>query len=58
MESTPDAVDLDEVARIKKQYDEAVAEEQDAASRVAALAEDLRDLGFDPDDPATASVNG
>lgn len=36
-----------EVTRLLREYDEAVAEEQDAASRASAAAEELRMLGVD-----------
>jgi hypothetical protein len=44
-----DTPDPDEVARLRTDLADAIADEQDAASRAAAAAEELRDLGIDPD---------
>ena len=36
-----------EVTRLLREFDEAVADEQDAASRAASAADELHDLGVD-----------
>jgi len=45
---TPEHVEqVDQVTRLLREYDQAVADEQDAASRAASAAQDLEDLGVD-----------
>lgn len=39
----------DTIARLRQEWNEAVADEEDAASRASALADELRDLGVDPE---------
>lgn len=41
--------DSEEIERLKREWEEAIADEQDAASRASALAEQLHDLGVDVD---------
>lgn len=41
--------DQEEIERLKREYEEARAEEEDAASRASALREELADLGVSVD---------
>lgn len=41
--------DREEIERLLKEYRDAIAEEEDAASRASLLADELRDLGVEPE---------